>query len=68
VHASDELIARMPREVVAVSESGLSKPEDLVRLGALGYRAFLMGERFMTAADPGDALRAVLAGAEVRTR
>jgi len=68
VHASDELIARMPREVIAVSESGLSKPDDLIRLGALGYRAFLIGERFMTAADPGDALRAVLAGAEVRTR
>jgi len=61
VHASEELIARMPREVVTVSESGLSKPEDLVRLGDLGYRAFLMGERFMTAADPGDALRSFLA-------
>ncbi len=75
VHASEELIARMPREVIAVSESGLSKPEDLIRLGALGYRAFLMGERFMTAPDPGDALRSFLANTkdtkertEARTR
>ena len=64
VHASEELIARMPRELIAVSESGLSKPEDLVRLGALGYRAFLIGERFMTAVDPGDALRSFLANSK----
>jgi len=62
VHASEELIARMPREVIAVSESGLSKPEDLLRLSALGYRGFLIGERFMTAADPGAALGALLSG------
>jgi indole-3-glycerol phosphate synthase len=60
VHASEELIARMPADVIAVSESGLSKPEDLLRLGALGYRAFLMGERFMTAPDPEHALRSLL--------
>jgi indole-3-glycerol phosphate synthase len=63
LHASEELIARMPRDVIAVSESGLSKAVDLVRLGALGYRAFLIGERLMAATDPGDALRALLTGA-----
>jgi indole-3-glycerol phosphate synthase len=62
VHASETVIARMPRDVVAVSESGLSKPEDLIRLGALGYRAFLIGERFMASADPGEALRALITG------
>src|SRR5205085_7699069 len=31
VHASEELIGRMPRDVIAVSESGLSKAEDLDR-------------------------------------
>jgi indole-3-glycerol phosphate synthase len=60
VHASEALIARMPRPVVAVSESGLSTPEDVARLSALGYRAFLIGERFMTASDPGEALRAFM--------
>jgi indole-3-glycerol phosphate synthase len=60
VHASEALIADMPREIVAVSESGLKSAADLVRLRALGYRAFLIGERFMTAADPGSALAALL--------
>ncbi len=53
VHVSDELIARMPADVIAVSESGLRTAEDLTRLRALGYRAFLIGERFMAAPDPG---------------
>jgi len=60
VRASDDLIAGMPANLVSVSESGLRSAGDLVRLRALGYRAFLMGERFMTAADPGAALKRVL--------
>jgi indole-3-glycerol phosphate synthase len=60
VHASETLIERMPRGVVAVSESGLRTATDLVRLGRLGYRAFLVGEHFMTAPDPGAALAQLL--------
>ena len=63
VRASDELIAEIPAEVVGVSESGLRTPADLARLRALGYRAFLIGERFMTAAEPGEQLRELLASA-----
>ena len=62
VHASETLIANMPREIVAVSESGLKTADDLVRLRALGYRAFLIGERLMSAEDPGLALQGVIAG------
>lgn len=61
VRASETLIARMPKDVVAVSESGLKTAADLDRLAALGYHAFLMGERFMTDADPGAALARLLA-------
>ena len=57
---SERLIARMPGDVVAVSESGLTSAADLDRLKSLGYRAFLIGERLMTAEDPGTALAAVL--------
>jgi indole-3-glycerol phosphate synthase len=62
VKASETLIARMPKGVVAVSESGLRTSDDLVRLRGLGYQAFLVGERFMTAPNPGVALRELIAG------
>jgi indole-3-glycerol phosphate synthase len=67
VHASDDLIERMPREVIAVSESGLKSADDLTRLRALGYRAFLIGERFMTSDDPGAALAGLLRPVADRT-
>jgi indole-3-glycerol phosphate synthase len=60
VHASEQLIDRIPADVIAVSESGLKSPDDVGRLRQLGYRAFLIGERFMTAPDPGAALQALL--------
>src|SRR5262249_55755950 len=60
VHASEQVIARIPGEVVAVSESGLKTADDLTRLRGLGYRAFLIGERLMTAAGPGQPLRELL--------
>jgi indole-3-glycerol phosphate synthase len=62
VHASETLIAQMPADVIAVSESGLKTADDLARLKALGYRAFLIGERLMAAADPGAALADLLEG------
>jgi len=62
VRASEAIIGRIPRDVVAVSESGLTTPADLHRLRALGYRAFLIGERFMSKPDPGGELRGLLQG------
>ena len=62
IHASETLIERVPRDVVAISESGLRTSEDLMRLAALGYRGFLVGERFMASADPGAELRGLLEG------
>jgi indole-3-glycerol phosphate synthase len=60
VDASERLIAKIPPHVVAVSESGLKSREDLQRLRRAGYHAFLIGERFMTARDPGRALAELL--------
>jgi indole-3-glycerol phosphate synthase len=60
VNASDALIAAMPASVVAVSESGLKTSADLIRLRERGYHAFLIGERFMTVAQPGAALEELL--------
>jgi indole-3-glycerol phosphate synthase len=58
--ASFRLAAMMPKDVVAVSESGLRTRADLDRLSAAGYRAFLIGERFMTDGDPAGAIRRLL--------
>jgi indole-3-glycerol phosphate synthase len=69
VQASDRLAARMPAHVVAVSESGLRSRDELDRLAAAGYRAFLIGERFMTDPDPARAIRELIgpcAGAALR--
>ena len=63
VDASFRLAARMPGGAIAVAESGLKSGADLKRLQAAGYRAFLIGERFMTAIDPGEALAGLLAEA-----
>ncbi len=53
----DALGSRIPSNVIAVAESGLRTQEDLDRLEQSGYRAFLVGERLIVEADPGDALR-----------
>ena len=64
VDASGRLAARIPRNAIGVSESGLKSRDELDRLASSGYRAFLIGERFMTDADPAGAIRK-LTGAEV---
>jgi indole-3-glycerol phosphate synthase len=60
VDASVQLARLMPPNVVAVAESGLKTAADLDRLQGAGYHAFLVGERFMTAPDPGEALRSLI--------
>jgi indole-3-glycerol phosphate synthase len=60
VEASYRLAARIPANVVAVSESGLKSRAELEELSAAGYRAFLIGERFMTDSDPAAAIRELI--------
>ncbi|HUR21706.1 MAG TPA: indole-3-glycerol phosphate synthase TrpC [Vicinamibacterales bacterium] len=59
----DDLIDEMPDAVTAVAESGLREAADLHRLRAAGYDAFLIGERFMTTPNPGEALAELIAAA-----
>ena len=56
------LAALIPSGVVKVAESGISAAADLQDLAAAGYDAVLVGERLVSAADPGDALRALKLG------
>jgi indole-3-glycerol phosphate synthase len=52
----DEAASRLPSSITAVAESGIRSREDIDRLSAAGYHAFLVGERLITQADPGAAL------------
>ncbi|MBI4441968.1 MAG: indole-3-glycerol phosphate synthase TrpC [Acidobacteria bacterium] len=61
LETSLELIDSIPDQAVAVSESGLKTAEEMERLRAAGFDAFLIGERFMREPDPGSALAALLA-------
>ena len=49
--------------MVRVTESGIATPEDMARLRAAGFDAFLIGESLMRQPDPGAALAALLKGA-----
>lgn len=60
IRASEDLIALMPRDVLAVSESGLKTSDDLEALSRLGFHAFLIGEGLMMQPDPAAALRRLL--------
>jgi indole-3-glycerol phosphate synthase len=46
---------------VLVAESGIHTREDVARLRAADIHAFLVGEAFMRAADPGQALERLFA-------
>jgi indole-3-glycerol phosphate synthase len=47
-----DLIAQIPSAVVRVAESGIGSPEDIQRLRAAGFDAFLIGESLMRQPDP----------------
>jgi len=61
---SVELMALAPRGALLISESGLSSGTQLRNLRAIGYRGFLIGERFMRSKDPEASLRTMVQEAE----
>jgi indole-3-glycerol phosphate synthase len=56
-----DLLPRVPDGRLVVTESGILAPQDAARMRASGVHAFLVGEAFMRAADPGAALRQLFA-------
>ncbi len=54
------LLPRVPPSHLLVTESGILAPADVRRMRAAGVHAFLVGEAFMRAPDPGQALAALL--------
>ncbi len=57
------LSAKMPRNILRVAESGIHSGEDINRLRAAGFQAFLVGESLMRGDLPGEALKALMADA-----
>jgi len=55
------LAPSIPYDRVLVTESGIRTPDDVARLRAEGIEAFLVGETFMRADDPGAALAKLFA-------
>lgn len=55
ISRAEELSSLIPTGYVKIAESGIRKPEDILRLRNAGYNGFLIGEQFMTQPDPAKA-------------
>ena len=49
---SIELYGKIPSKFVKISESGISEVESILKLKAVGYNGFLIGEKFMKTYNP----------------
>jgi indole-3-glycerol phosphate synthase len=56
-----ELLPRIPDHRLLITESGILSAVDVKRMRSSGVQAFLVGEAFMRAGDPGAALRELFA-------
>ncbi len=59
LETSERLAAKMPAEVLKVTESGIHSRADVERLMGCGFQAFLVGEHLMKSGDPSAALKAL---------
>ncbi|MBA4743119.1 MAG: indole-3-glycerol phosphate synthase TrpC [Azoarcus sp.] len=59
-----DLLDRIPPDRIVVTESGILGPDDVARMRDNDVHAFLVGEVFMRADDPGAALRALFGRGE----
>jgi indole-3-glycerol phosphate synthase len=55
------LLAQIPDDRIVVTESGIHTPDDVARMRAHNVNAFLVGEAFMKAEEPGEKLRELFA-------
>lgn len=55
------MLPQVPPDRIAVTESGILAAADVARMRAANVHAFLVGEAFMRAADPGEALARLFA-------
>jgi len=55
------MLDRVPTDRLLVTESGILGPDDVRRMRAAHVNAFLVGEAFMRAPEPGQALAELFA-------
>ena len=55
-----KLARQIPKDVIVVSESGISSREDILSSKEQGIHSFLIGESFMRKPNPGKALKDIL--------
>lgn len=60
VETSFELIEKIPDGCIAISESGISSHDEIVKMRAAGFDAFLIGTSLMLAPNPAGALSSLL--------
>jgi indole-3-glycerol phosphate synthase len=60
LQTSLQLAPMAPSRAILVSESGITTSEDIDRLKAAGYQAFLIGEHFMRQPDVSNALKSLI--------
>jgi len=59
LHTTIELLPRIPEDRIVITESGIVAQRDVAQMRRHGVNAFLVGEAFMRAPDPGAALVAL---------
>ncbi len=59
IRTTIDLLPNVPADRLLITESGVGKREDVATLRAAGVHAFLVGEAFMRAEEPGEALAAL---------
>jgi indole-3-glycerol phosphate synthase len=59
IQTTIELLPKLPADRLLVTESGIATREEVATLRGAGIHAFLVGEAFMRAAEPGEALAAL---------
>ncbi len=64
IETTIRLAPSIPYDRLLVTESGIRSPGNVARLRAEGIEAFLVGETFMRASDPGAALAKLFADAD----
>ena len=62
------LTSRIPKDIIVVSESGITNRADIDQLIAHGIRAVLVGESLLRAHNPGEALRALLTSSKGKSK